>query len=172
MIFDETLLKGAYITRLEPLEDERGFFARSYCRREFAAQGLDFDIVQCSISFNRRKGTLRGMHYQAAPHVETRLVSCTGGAIYDVIVDLRADSPTFHQWFGVELSAANRLSLYVPAGFAHGFITLCDNAVVYYQMSEYYHPECARGVRWDDPAFGIKWPAQPLVISDRDRGYR
>lgn len=171
MIFKETKLKGAYIIELEPLEDERGFFARSFCRKEFEEQGLNFSIVQCNLSYNKRKGTLRGMHYQIAPHEEAKLVSCIRGAIYDVIIDLRPNSSTYRQWFAVELTAENYKMLYIPAGFAHGFQTLEGNTVVFYQMSEFYHPECARGVRWNDPAFGIVWPDDIRVISDRDRQY-
>ena len=168
MIFNETKLKGAYVIDIEPLEDERGFFARSFCRKEFEERGLNPCIVQCNISFNKKKGTVRGMHYQAAPHEEAKLVSCIGGAIYDVIVDLRPDSSTYCQWVAVELSSQNHKMLYIPEGFAHGFQTLEDNTEVFYQMSEFYHPECARGIRWDDPAFGIEWPLMEKIISTRD----
>jgi dTDP-4-dehydrorhamnose 3,5-epimerase len=172
MRFIETKLKGAYIIEPEPIDDERGFFARTFCQEEFAAHGLRTQFVQCSISFNKKKGTLRGMHYQVAPYEEAKLVRCTMGAIYDVIIDLRPGSLTSTQWVAVELTAQNRKMLYVPGGFAHGFQTLEDNTEVFYQMSEFYHPECARGVRWDDPAFGITWPlAEEPVLSEKDRGY-
>ena len=175
MIFKEIKLKGAYIIELEPLEDERGFFVRNFCQKEFKEHGLNFPIVQCNISYNKKKGTLRGMHYQVAPYEEAKLVSCISGAIYDVIIDLRPDSPTYCKWFALELTAhrspltAAYKMLYVPEGFAHGFQTLEDNTVVFYQMSEFYHPECARGVRWNDPAFGIEWPIKQLVISSKDQ---
>ena len=156
---------------LERFEDDRGFFARTYCREEFAAHGLNPDLAQCSVSFNLARGTLRGMHFQAAPHEEDKLVRCTQGAIYDVLVDLRPASPTFKRWLGAELSAENRRSLYIPAGLAHGFLTATPNAEVYYQISTPYHPDSARGVRWDDPAFGIEWPEEPIVISERDANY-
>lgn len=172
MKFIETKLKGAYIIELEPIEDERGFFARSFCQKEFEKHNLNFCIVQCNISYNKNKGTLRGMHYQVAPYQEAKLVSCTSGAIYDVIIDLRPNSPTYCQWFAVELSAQNYKMLYIPEGFAHGFQTLTDNTVVFYQMSEFYHPECASGVRWDDKAFGIEWPIPKPVISERDRNFQ
>ena len=172
MIFKETKLKGAHIIELEPLEDERGFFARSFCQKEFAEHGLDLCIVQCNLSYNKKKGTLRGMHYQVAPYEEAKLVSCIGGAVYDVIIDLRTNSPTYCQWFAVELTAENYKMLYIPAGLAHGFQTLEDNTTVSYQMSEFYHPECARGVRWDDQAFGIEWPIKQLVISSKDQSYK
>jgi dTDP-4-dehydrorhamnose 3,5-epimerase len=171
MIFTATKLAGAYIIEPEPIEDDRGFFARSWCEKEFAAQGLNSQLVQCNISFNHRRGTLRGMHYQAAPHGECKLVRCTAGGIYDVIIDLRPDSPTYTQWVAVELTAANRQALYIPAGLAHGFQTLTDGAEVLYQMSEFYHPESARGVRWDDPKFQVSWPVSEITISDRDRQY-
>ena len=171
MIFKETKLKGAYIIELEPLEDERGFFARSFCQKEFAGHGLDLCIVQCNLSYNKKKGTLRGMHYQVPPYEEAKLVSCMRGALYDVIIDLREGSPTSCQWFAVELTAENYKLVYVPEGFAHGFQTLEDDTVVFYQMSEFYHPECARGVRWDTPAVGIKWPIKNHIISAKDRQF-
>jgi dTDP-4-dehydrorhamnose 3,5-epimerase len=171
MIFKETRLKGAYIIEIEPLEDERGFFARTWCQREFQAHGLNPRLVQCSISFNKKKGTLRGMHYQVAPYEEAKLVSCVRGAIYDVIIDLRPNSPTCSQWLAVELSSENNNMIYVPKGFAHGFQTLEDDTEVFYQISEFYHPEASRGVRWNDPAFRIVWPNDIIVISDKDRGY-
>ena len=171
MIFQQIPLAGAFVIDVEPHEDERGFFARTYCQEEFEANGLDPTVVQASISFNRQRGTLRGMHYQAPPHEEIKVVRCTAGAIYDVIIDLRPHSQTFIQWHGVTLSAENRTMLYIPGGFAHGFLTLEDNTEVLYQMSEFYYPDSARGVRWDDPAFGIDWPAHPTTMSDRDRSY-
>jgi len=171
VIFTETTLKGAFLIEPERLEDERGFFARTWCQREFAAQQLNSQLLQCSISFNRRKGTLRGMHYQDAPHAEGKLVRCTMGAIYDAIIDLRLDSPTFKQWTAVELTAGNRRMLYIPEGFAHGFQTLEDDTEVFYQMSEYYAPASARGIRWNDSAFGIEWPAAERTISERDQSH-
>jgi dTDP-4-dehydrorhamnose 3,5-epimerase len=168
MIFTETKLKGAYVIDLVKHEDERGFFARAWCADEFEKYGLNQRVVQCNISFNKKRGTLRGMHYQAAPYEEAKLVRCTRGALYDVIIDLRSDSPTFKEWFSVELTAQNHRALYVPEGLAHGFQTLVANTEVFYQMSEFFHPECARGVRWDDPAFGIVWPIRKPIISDKD----
>jgi dTDP-4-dehydrorhamnose 3,5-epimerase len=169
MIFKETKLKGAFIIDPERLEDERGFFARTWCQQEFEAHGLNAHFVQCNISFNCRKGTLRGMHYQVEPHAEAKLVRCTMGAIYDVILDLRPNSLSFMQWFAVELNAENHRAVYVPEHFAHGFQTLTDNAEVFYQMSEFFHPECSRAVRWDDPALAIVWPADSRTISEKDR---
>ena len=171
MIFKETKLKGAYVIEINPLEDERGFFARSFCAKEFKEHGLNQNIAQCNISYNGKKGTLRGMHYQAAPHEEAKLVRCTMGAIYDVIIDLRPDSATFKKWIGVELTKENRRMLYVPEGFAHGFQTLEDHTEVLYQMSEFHHPEWARGVRWNDPTFGIFWPVNVEIISVGDQQY-
>ena len=171
MKFNETLLRGAYLVDIEPVQDDRGFFARCWCEREFASHGLVSKFVQCSVSFNKLKGTLRGMHYQTAPHEETKLVRCTMGAIHDVIVDLRPNSPTFKRWVGIELTSENRRMLYIPKGYAHGFQTLVDGTEVSYQMSEPYFPESAAGCRWNDPAFGIEWPPGPRVISDRDRTY-
>ena len=172
MIFTETPLKGAFVIEPEIIKDERGFFARTFCLEEFAAHGLNPNVAQCNISFNPKKGTLRGMHYQAKPREETKLVRCTLGAIYDVIIDLRPNSATSKRWFAVELSADNRKMLYIPEGFAHGFQTLEDNTEVFYQMSEFYAPEQARGIRWDDPAFAIKWPPAPeRLISDKDQRY-
>ena len=171
MIFKQTDLKGAYIVELEAIEDKRGFFARSFCRKEFEKYGLTSNIVQCNISYNKKKGTLRGMHYQVKPHEEAKIVSCVKGSIYDVIIDLRPDSPSYYQWFAVELSAENYRMLYIPEGFAHGFQTLEDNTVVFYQMSKFYHPECAVGVRWDDPAFNIEWPDDERIISFKDLQY-
>jgi dTDP-4-dehydrorhamnose 3,5-epimerase len=171
MRFTETKLPGAWIVEPERLEDARGFFARTFCRREFLAHGLDPDLVQCSLSFNRRRGTLRGMHYQAPPHEEGKLVRCTAGAVWDVVLDLRPDSRAYLQHAAVRLDADNRLALYVPPGVAHGFLTLTDDAELFYQMSVSHHQESARGVRWDDPAFGIDWPAAPVAIAERDAGY-
>jgi dTDP-4-dehydrorhamnose 3,5-epimerase len=171
MRFVDTGLPGAFIVELEPHCDERGFFARTWCRDEFAARGLNPCLVQCSLSRNRLKGTLRGMHYQVAPHEEAKLVRCTMGAIYDVIVDLRPSSPTRHRYFGAVLSAHNHRALYVPEGFAHGFLTLEDDSEVLYQMSASFHAASARGVRWNDAAFGITWPSPPVIIADRDASY-
>ena len=164
----QTSLPGSFIIEPELLKDERGFFARTFCRKEFETYGLNPDLVQCDISFNKKKGTLRGMHYQVKPREEAKLVRCTMGAIYDVIIDIRSESPTFKQWFAVELTAENRKMLYVSEGFAHGFLTLQDNSEAFYQMSEVFVPDCARGIRWDDPAFHIEWPKDILFIADRD----
>ncbi len=171
MKFIETKLKGAFVIELEKIEDERGFFARSWCEKEFAESGLNPNLVQCNISFNRKKGTLRGMHYQAKPYREAKLVRCTKGAIYDVILDLRSDSPTFKQWVAVELTSENRKMLYIPEGLAHGFETLEDDTEVFYQMSEFYHPEVAKGVRWNDTAFDIRWMESQPIISEKDKSY-
>ena len=171
MTFRETVLKGAFTIDLDRVEDERGFFARSWCVKEFEANGLDTRLVQCNVSFNKVRGTLRGMHYQVAPAAEVKVVRCTQGAIHDVIADLRPDSPTYKQTFSVLLSAENRRMLYIPKHFAHGFLTLTDDAEVFYQMSEYYVPECARGFRWDDATFAISWPDQVRIISSKDRNY-
>jgi dTDP-4-dehydrorhamnose 3,5-epimerase len=172
MIFRETDLKGAYVIELEKREDERGFFARSWCRREFESHGLNSCIAQCDISLNVKKGTLRGMHYQIQPFEEAKLVRCTRGAMYDVIVDLRRDSPSYKKHLGAVLTADSGKMLYAPEGFAHGFLTLEDYTEVHYQISEYYAPDHARGFRWNDPAFAIAWPSEIKVISDRDRNYR
>jgi dTDP-4-dehydrorhamnose 3,5-epimerase len=169
--FTAAPLPGAWIVDVERLEDERGFFARTWSAEELEAQGLNAALVQCSISYNRLRGTLRGMHYQSDPHGETKLVRCTMGALWDVIVDLRRDAETFRRWFAVELSAENRRMLYIPPGFAHGFLTLTDATEVLYQMGSPYIPEAARGVRWNDPAFAIDWPFLPTVIAERDAGY-
>ncbi|MEL6772486.1 MAG: dTDP-4-dehydrorhamnose 3,5-epimerase [Bacteroidota bacterium] len=171
MIFDETTLAGAFLLRPERHADERGHFARTFCRREFEAHGLEPIVAQCSVSFNDAAGTLRGMHYQAAPHGEAKLVRCTRGAVYDVIIDLRPDSDTYGQHFGAVLSADNGHALYVPEGIAHGFLTLKDRSEVYYQMNTFHEPEAARGVRWDDPAFNIHWPQPVRVIKERDASY-
>jgi dTDP-4-dehydrorhamnose 3,5-epimerase len=171
MRFTPTSLSRAYVIEPERLVDERGFFARTWCRREFQARGLNPDLAQCNISFNRKAGTLRGMHYQEAPHQEAKLVRCTAGAVYDVIVDLRPDSATFKRWQAVTLTSENRRMLYIPEGFAHGFQTLVDDAEVFYQMSHCYRPESARGFRWDDPAFHIEWPVTAAVVSPKDCAY-
>ena len=171
LIFSQTRLEGAFLIEAERKADERGYFARTFCEREFADHGLPSRFVQCNVSFNRRKGTLRGMHFQVAPHEEGKLVSCIRGAIYDVIIDLRRDSPTYRQHLGETLSAGNGKMLYIPEGFAHGFQTLEDDSEVFYQMSQFYHPESARGVRWDDPAFQIEWPPAERIIIPRDREY-
>jgi dTDP-4-dehydrorhamnose 3,5-epimerase len=171
MIFVETSLPGAYEIELERLEDDRGWFARTFAAEEFEARGMNPAVVHCNASFNSRAGTLRGMHYQLAPYAESKLVRCTRGAIYDVIVDLRPDSPAYLCWFGVELDADGGRSLYVPEGLAHGFQTLVDGSEVRYQMSHEYVPSHARGARWDDPAFGIEWPDAERTISERDRTY-
>jgi dTDP-4-dehydrorhamnose 3,5-epimerase len=169
MIFSKSPLAGALLIEPERREDERGFFARTFCAEEFAARGLMPDVAQCNISFNRRPGTLRGLHYQRAPHGEVKLVRCTRGAVYDVIVDIRQGSPTFARWFAVELSAENRTMLYIPQGFAHGFQTLAEDTELFYQMSTAYVPEAAAGIRWDDPDVAIEWPAVSRVISASDQ---
>jgi dTDP-4-dehydrorhamnose 3,5-epimerase len=172
MIFTETELPGAFVIDIERRDDERGFFARAWCEREFEEHGLSTRVVQCNLAYNHVKATLRGLHYQAAPHAEVKLVRCMRGAIYDVIVDLRDDSPTFTQWIGLELTADNRRMLYVPEGFAHGYQTLADDSETYYQVSVFYEPGAERGVRWDDPAFGIDWPpAERRIVSAKDRGW-
>ena len=171
MTFQETSIPRVVEIHIEPVLDERGFFARAWCREEFQHHSLNPALAQCSISFNKRKGTLRGMHYQAAPHQEAKLVRCTRGAIFDVALDLRHQSRTFGHWHAVVLTAEKRNMLYVPEGCAHGFLTLEQDTEVFYQISEFYHAESARGVRWDDPAFGIEWPSGVEVISDRDRNY-
>ena len=183
MIFEPLSLAGAYLIEPERYEDERGFFAMTWCVREFTVQGLDPCIVQCNTSFNTKRGTLRGMHYQAAPHGQVKLVRCTAGAVYDVLVDLRPDSPTYTQWIAAELTADNRRMLYIPDGFAHGFQTLTDGAEVFYQMSQFHEAAAGRGVRWDDAAFGIagqsiRRPSSPretlrtLIFSDEGRDHR
>lgn len=171
MKFTETKLPGAYVIELEPFTDHRGFFARSWCHNEFEAQGLTTRVAQANISFNHKKGTLRGMHYQLPPHGEVKIIRCTRGALYDVIIDLRADSPTYKQWFGIELTADNHKMFYVPENFAHGFITLEDNTEATYQVSEFYTPGAERGLRWNDPVFDITWPTAVTVISDKDANW-
>ncbi len=171
MIFTACKLKDAYLIDLERKDDERGFFARAFCRNEFAAHGLATDFVQSNLSFNSQRGTLRGMHYQVRPNEETKLVRCVRGAIYDVVVDLRTASPSYRDWIGLQLDAENRRMLYVPAGFAHGYLTLTDNCEILYQVSAFYSPESERAVRWNDPAFNILWPMRPEVISSKDSSH-
>jgi dTDP-4-dehydrorhamnose 3,5-epimerase len=168
MKFIKTPLEGAYIIELDKREDERGFFARAFCINEFDAHDLDRNIVQINNSLSRNKGTLRGMHYQLSPKAETKIVRCIKGALYDVIIDLRSDSPTFGKWFGAELTEENRCMMFVPKGFAHGFITLQDDTEAFYMVSEFYSPEHERGIRYNDPFFDIKWPINPVIISDKD----
>jgi len=171
MRFVETAVAGALVIEPERHEDDRGFFARTWDASVFAQRGLNPAFVQSSVSYNRRRGTLRGLHYQAAPFEEAKLVRCTAGAVFDVSVDLRPSSETFRQWFGIELSAENRLALYVPEGCAHGFLTLRDDSEVLYQISEFWVPEAGRGLRWNDPAFRIEWPGEVVLIHERDRTY-
>ena len=171
MIFTETKLKGAFIIDIKRLEDERGFFARSWCQNEFEAAGLVPRIVQSNISLNIKKGTVRGMHFQTSPFEETKVVRCTKGVIVDIIVDLRPESPTHKQWISVELTENNHRMLYVPHRFGHGFQTLTETAEVFYQVSQFYSPEHASGVRYNDPAFNIQWPLEPTTISPNDRNW-
>ena len=171
MKFDEVPLPGAYLIELEPMVDERGFFARTWCEEEFRLHGLNASLAQCSVSFNTRRNTLRGMHYQSEPHAEAKVVRCIAGAIYDVLLDLRPGSPTYLGWYAAELSAANRRMLYIPEGFAHGFQTLVDHCEVFYQISRPYSPEYARGVRWNDPRFGIEWPDRNPILSPKDSAF-
>lgn len=171
MTFSETTVQGAFLIGIERKYDERGSFARSWCCREFETQGLNPITVQCNISFNEHKGTLRGMHYQKAPHEEAKLVRCTRGSIYDVVVDLRPDSPTFQKYYGAILTSENACALYIPEGCAHGFLTLEDQTEVFYHMSEFFAPGASHGFRWNDPAFAIAWPLEVSVISERDRTY-
>ena len=168
MIFTETPLPGAYIVDLELRTDDRGFFARAWCQDEFEQQGLNTRIVQCNMSYNHSVGTVRGLHYQKPPHAEVKLIRCTRGAIWDVIVDLRPDSATYKKWFGTELTAENRRMLYVPENFAHGYITLEPGTETFYQVSEFYSAEHEAGIRWNDPAVAITWPTEPVVLSDKD----
>jgi dTDP-4-dehydrorhamnose 3,5-epimerase len=172
VIFKAAPLAGAFIVEMEKLEDERGFFARSWCRDEFRTHGLNPQLAQCSVSFNEKKGTLRGMHYQARPHEEAKLIRCTRGSIHDVIIDIRPASVTFRRHLAIVMNPSDGRMLYVPEGFAHGFLTLEDDTEIFYQMSVAYHPESSRGFRWNDPVFGIEWLADVLVISDRDRDCR
>jgi len=171
MRFEELPLAGAFVVSPERHDDARGWFVRTFCRDEFTAHGLNGDFIQCSASFNARRGTLRGMHYQRAPHTETKLVRCTRGAVFDVLLDLRPGSATFRRWQAAELSADNGVAVYVPAGVAHGFQSLADASEVFYQIEERYTPEASAGVRWNDPAFGIDWPIRAPILSDRDAGY-
>ena len=171
MIFKETKLKGAFIIEIQKLEDERGFFGRSWCANELKAHGLKINIAQANISFSKKKGTLRGMHCQIDPFQETKLIRCTQGSIFDVIIDLRPDSPTYKQWYGVELSQDNYKMLYVPEDFAHGFITLKDNCEVTYLVTQFYTPNAEGGIRWNDKQFNIQWPLTPVVISEKDKGH-
>jgi dTDP-4-dehydrorhamnose 3,5-epimerase len=172
MIFTETPLAGAYLIDMEQRGDERGFFARAFCEREFASHGLATRILQANDSMSARKGTLRGMHYQLPPKAETKMVRCIRGALHDIILDLRPGSPTFGQSYGADLTADNRRMMYVPKGFGHGFITLADDTEAFYLVDELYSPECERGVRWNDPRFSIRWPAPMVVISEKDQTYR
>ncbi len=171
MLFHETKLPGAFEIHLEPHLDDRGFFARSWCQKEFEAHGLNPKLVQCNVSFNTRKGTLRGMHFQTQALAEAKVVRCTRGAIYDVVLDLRPSSPAYRNWIAVLLTATNRHMVYVPEGCGHGFLTLEDETEIFYQMSEFYDAESAHGVRWNDPAFRIEWPEKVNVISQRDEAY-
>jgi dTDP-4-dehydrorhamnose 3,5-epimerase len=169
MKFTETKLKGAFIVEIEKLSDDRGFFARSWCQKEFEAHGLDSNIVQANVSYNHQKGTLRGMHYQIEPYQECKLIRCTRGAIYDVIIDLRTDSPTYKQWTGVELTADNYTLFFVPQDFAHGFQTLIDETEITYQVSQFYTPGSERGIRFDDRVFNIRWPQEVTILSEKDK---
>lgn len=169
MIVSETRIPGVRTIDIEPRVDERGFFARTFCQEEMAAHGIEMRIVQANISWSRSRGTLRGLHYQVEPHGEPKIVRCTRGSIWDVVVDLRRDSPTYRQWVAVELTAANHRMLFIPRGLAHGFLTLTDDTELHYDMGASYVPAAARAIRWDDPAFGITWPFPPQVISDQDR---
>jgi dTDP-4-dehydrorhamnose 3,5-epimerase len=171
MIFTETKLKGAYLINLKRLEDERGFFARTFCQVEFKEYGLNSEIAQTNISYNKKKGTLRGLHMQLPPHEESKLIKCNRGAIHDVIVDLRENSKTFLQWTSAELTSENCQMIYVPEGFAHGFITLEDDTEVSYQMNQFYAPGYEKGYRWNDPAFDIVWPIEPVVMAEKDKNF-
>ncbi|MBL8025658.1 MAG: dTDP-4-dehydrorhamnose 3,5-epimerase [Fibrobacteres bacterium] len=171
MKITSTTISGVYTLEIEPVHDNRGFFARTFCMDELGKAGLVTSFPQCNVSYNAKKATLRGMHYQIAPFGETKIVRCTSGSVYDVVVDIRPSSPTFKKWYGVELSFENRRSIYIPEGIAHGFISLVDGAELLYMMSAKYQPEAARGVRWNDPAFAIEWPLTPSVIADRDNTF-
>ncbi len=171
MIFTETKLKGAFIIDVKKIEDERGFFGRAWCKKEFEAHGLSSDAVQANVSYNKEKGTIRGMHYQVAPYAESKTVRCTSGAIYDVIIDIRPESATYKQWIGVELTGDSFRMLYVPEGFAHGFITLEEHTSVHYMVTAYYTPGAEAGIRFDDQAFNIAWPIAPKVVSEKDRAH-
>ena len=171
MIFQKTKLKDAYIIEKKKITDSRGFFARAFCENEFANQGIKFNVVQTNTSYSHGKHTLRGLHYQEKPYQEAKLIKCTKGTIFDVIVDMRPDSPTYKGWLGVELSEENRKMLYVPEGFAHGFLTLENDTEVYYPVSQFYTPGAEKGIRWDDPAFDIKWPVEPKIVSEKDQNW-
>lgn len=171
MQFHRTGLNGAWLIQSEPVHDKRGYFARTFCCREFAEHTLETEYVQHSTSFSKRRGTIRGMHFQRPPHAETKIVSCLSGALWDVIIDLRPESPTFCHWIGLELSAANRNQLYIPKGFAHGFQTLTEDTEVGYLISEFYAPHASTGVRYDDPVFAIRWPLPVSLISEKDRAW-
>lgn len=171
MEFTQGPVSGAFLVSLEERPDDRGFFARAFAQEEFEARGLDPLVVHANISFNHLRGTLRGLHWQAAPHTETKLVRCTRGAVFDVVVDIRPESPTYLRWMGAELTADNRHAMYAPRGVAHGYLTLTDGAEVFYQVSHPFVPEADRGARWDDPAFGVEWPFEPVVVSDRDAAH-
>ena len=172
MIFNKTKLDGAYIVEMESIRDHRGFFARAWCSKEFEAHGLISQFVQANLTYSPKRGTIRGLHYQIAPHQEVKLVRCTRGATYDVIVDLRPESPTHKQWLAVELTADNHKMIYIPAGFAHGYQILVDDTEVFYQVGQFYAPEYERGARWNDPAFGVEWPmTSPLILSDKDKNW-
>lgn len=171
VIFVPTSLPGAFIVDIDRRNDDRGFFARTWCRREFAEMGLNADLAQCNVSYTKRRGTLRGMHWQAAPHSEVKLVRCTRGSIWDTIIDLRSESPTYMKHLGVELTAASGRAIYIPEGMAHGFVTLEDDCEVSYQMSEFHEPAAARGIRWNDPAFAIEWPIADPILHPRDASY-
>ena len=171
MIFRETKLQGAFIIGVEKREDDRGFFARAWCKKEFDEHGLTASMVQSNIAFSKRKGTLRGLHYQSAPYGEVKVVRCTRGSLYDVLVDVRPGSPTYRQWIGVELTSENHKMTYIPEGFAHGYQTLEDNTEVMYQVSQFYFPDFERGIRYDDPGIGIDWPHMVKILSDKDKGW-
>jgi dTDP-4-dehydrorhamnose 3,5-epimerase len=171
LIFKETKLKGAFIIEAQKITDDRGFFGRSWCKKEFEANGLNSNVVQANLSYSKTKGTLRGLHYQVAPYSETKAIRCFTGSIYDVIIDIRPDSPTFRQWIGVELSGENGLMLYIPEGFAHGFMTLQDNSLINYLNTAYYTPGAEGGIMYNDPAFNVEWPMEPSIISDKDKSH-
>lgn len=171
MKFKETKIKGLYTIELDLISDERGFFVRNFCRDEFFKEGIDINIVQSNISFNKKRGTLRGMHFQKEPKAEDKIIQCLRGATYDIAVDLRKDSSTYGQWVGEELTEENKNIFLIPKGFAHGFQTLADDTLLQYFMSEFYSPEYAYGIRWDDPFFNIKWPLKPTVISEKDKNW-
>ncbi len=171
MIFTETKLKGAFVIQVNQIKDDRGFFGRSWCKREMEEHGLNGNVVQANTSFSKAKGTIRGLHYQKHPYEETKLMRCTKGAIFDVIIDLRKDSPTFLQWLGVELTETNYKMLYVPENFAHGFVTLSDNAEVTYLVTQFYTPGAEAGIRFDDPLFNIEWPVPVEVVTEKDKSH-